>query len=164
MAFILLWSNALDTHTHTHRHKTKHKLKGLVPIGQREQRRCGHSVCLSVTDHLAETMFYESRLLGTDLSTVVSFSHFRLENLKNKYTFLLARAHKHRYTQTSKHKQVWSTFLSSCKLVFFSKSLSKVTLITKFVLVRSCVCVWCSYKHTFTDLLSDLGLHLLHLE
>lgn len=36
-----------------------------------------------------------------DLSTVVSFSHFRLENLKNKYTFLLACAHKHRYTQTS---------------------------------------------------------------
>lgn len=54
-----------------------------------------------MTDHLAETIFYESRLLGTDLSTVVSFSHFRLENLKNKYTFLLARAHKHRYTQTS---------------------------------------------------------------
>ena len=38
-----------------------------------------------VTDHLSDTVFYESRLLDTNLSSVVSPSHFRLETISNTH-------------------------------------------------------------------------------
>lgn len=87
----------------------------------------GKSMC--VTDHLSASSFYESCLRGTNLSTFVSPSHFRWDNLQTKCLFCM---------QTQKHT-VYRRIQGFTRQCSF-------------------------FNPTFPDFVSDLWLHLLHLE
>lgn len=151
--------------SHTHRLANTHKRTNTQASFRRCRRGTGDGAAecvLRVTDHLSDTAFYESRLQGTNLSTVVYPAHFSLRNKFPTNTF---------WMHTDKHKQMNICGQYFClPIALFSCQNTKTSLRSKKLdstacIMIVCVCV-CRFlrKHTFTDLLSDLGLHLLHLQ